>query len=117
VAVALTAGKVIEYLLDFAVADHPPEPHIVGVLKRHHHFEAAGFDVEEIELFNGCAEGAAADLLYNPDAMIGVNNFVANSETGFTIHEGHPTRGVKEELTLLYPREAWGSNVKAGLVD
>jgi hypothetical protein len=115
VAVALTAGKVIEYLLDFAVADDPPESYIAGVLERHHDFEAAGFDVEEVELFNSCAEGAAADLLYNPDAMIGVNHFIANSETWFNIHEGHPTRGVKEELRLLYPRGALRSNANACL--
>jgi hypothetical protein len=43
-------------LLDFAVADHAAYAHAAHVVAGHHYFQAAGFDVEKIELFHRGAD-------------------------------------------------------------
>jgi hypothetical protein len=45
-----------------------------------HHLQAAGLNAEQIESFNDAAHGSAADLFNNSHAVIGVNNFVADTE-------------------------------------
>jgi hypothetical protein len=52
-------------------------------VKRHHDFEAAGFNFQKVELFDRRTEGPAADLLDDADAMVGVNDFVTDVENGF----------------------------------
>ena len=46
----------------------------------HHDLEAAGFDVEEIELFHRGSDGAAADLLDYAYAVVGIHDLVADVE-------------------------------------
>src|SRR5205807_158300 len=48
------------------------------VVAGHHDLEAAGLDVEEIELFDGGADGAAADLFDNAHPVVGIDDLVAD---------------------------------------
>ena len=66
-------------------------------MKRDHHLKAAGFDLEEVELFDVFADGAAADLLDHAYPMVGIDNFVSDVETSVTAdHEETPTRAGQE---------------------
>ncbi len=37
----------------FTIADYAAQAYAAGVLAGDHHFEAAGFDVQEVKLFDG----------------------------------------------------------------
>src|SRR5450631_1424132 len=93
VASVFADGKGVQDLLDFAVANHTAQANAAGVLAGYHYFEAAGFDVEEVEPLNGRADGAAADLFNHPNAVIGIHNLVADVEIQIrTAHVRHPER-------------------------
>ena len=67
-------------------------------MERYHHLEAAGFNLEQIELFHTGADGAASYLLDDSHAMVGVNDFIAYVETSIAAdHEGTPTSAGKAE--------------------
>jgi hypothetical protein len=51
-----------------------------------HDFEAAGSDLEEVKPFDSRADGSAADLLDDADAMVGVNDLVAYVENVVASH-------------------------------
>src|ERR1700728_5281784 len=70
----------VQNLLNFAVANHAAQSYAAGVLTGHHYLEAAGFDMEKVELLNRGTDGAAADLFNNPHPMIGIDNLVAEME-------------------------------------
>ena len=73
-------GEKVENLLHLAVANHAANADAAHVVAGHHHLKAAGFDVEQIELFHRGADGAAADLLDNADPVVGIDDLVANVE-------------------------------------
>ena len=73
-------GKNVQNLLDFAVANHAAQADAASILAGYHHFEAAGFYVEEVKLFDCCSDGATADLFNNANAVIGIDNLVADME-------------------------------------
>ena len=73
-------GEEVENLLNFAVANYAANAHAAGVVAGHHDLEAAGFDVEEIELFHRGSDGAAADLLDYAYAVVGIHDLVADVE-------------------------------------
>src|ERR1700691_41486 len=80
VASAIANGKNIKDFLDFAVADDPPQAYAAHILARDHHLEAARFNVQQVELFDGRAHRAAADLFDNTYAVIGIDDLVADVE-------------------------------------
>jgi hypothetical protein len=92
----------IENLLYFAIAHDPPNAHASNVVTRHHYLEATGLDVEEIELFYRGADRAAADLLDNTHAMIGIDDLVADVEVQITVHKKAPgqERGSGENVVF-----------------
>jgi len=80
-------GKRVQHLLNFAVAHHAAQAHAAGVIARHHHFQTAGFDVQEVELLHCRPDRTAAYLFNNPNAVIGIDNLVADVEIQVcTIH-------------------------------
>ena len=85
IVVARSIFKKIHDLLDFSVLHHPPQTHSDDVVERHHHFEAAGLDLEQVEVFHTLADGAATDLLNNSNSMIGVDDLVAYMEIAIAI--------------------------------
>jgi hypothetical protein len=66
--------------LNFAVPHYPTQADAAGVVTGHHHFQAAGFDVEQVELLHRRAYRAAADLFNNPNPVIGIDDLVADVE-------------------------------------
>jgi len=68
----------VDNLLYFAVADHAANAHAPHIVAGHHHFEAAGFYIEQVKLFDGGADGPAADLLDNPHPVVGIDDLVAD---------------------------------------
>src|SRR6185503_18693807 len=63
-------------------------------MKRDRHFQVAGFDVEEVVALGLSAQGAAADLLDNPHAVVRINHPVAYVENTVTVaahNEEQPT--------------------------
>ena len=80
IAAVFAHGKTVQNLLDFSVANHPTQAYAAGVLAGHHYFETAGFYVEKIKLFDRRPDGPAADLFNDADAMVGIDNLVANVE-------------------------------------
>ena len=82
----------IENLLHLAVANHPPNAHAAHVIARHHYLQAACLNVEKIELLHGGANGSAADLLDNANAMVRVDDLIADVEVQITVHKRYPGR-------------------------
>src|ERR1043166_922890 len=80
VSVALANRKEVPNFLNFPIADSPPQPDAPRVVARDHHFQAAGLDVQQVKLFYRRTYGPAADLFNDSDAMVGVNDFIANVE-------------------------------------
>ena len=70
----------VDNLLHFAVADHAANAHAAHIVAGHHHFKAAGFDVEEVELLDCRTDRPAADLFNNPNPVIGIDDLVADVE-------------------------------------
>ena len=59
-------------------------------MERNHDFQAAGFDLQEVELFHSLADRPAADLFDNSNAMIGIDDFIAYVEIAVLIMREHP---------------------------
>jgi hypothetical protein len=75
-------------------------------VERHHDFEAAGLDLEQVEVFHTFANSPAADLFNNANAVIGIDDLVAYVEIAITIqHEEPPTIGGKarNKCTFILP--------------
>ena len=49
-------------------------------MERHHDFEAAGLDFQQIELFHNLTNSPTADLFDNSNAMIRIDDFIAYVE-------------------------------------
>jgi hypothetical protein len=47
----------------------------------HHHLQAAGFDFQEVESFDLCADRPAADLLDYAHSVVWVDDLVSDAET------------------------------------
>jgi hypothetical protein len=75
-------------------------------MKWDHHFQAAGFYFQQIELFHSRADCTAADLFNNSNAMIGINDLVAYVEISVGNHKVVPTGQGQERnnTTLFYPK-------------
>jgi hypothetical protein len=75
-------------------------------MERDHNFQAAGFNLEEIELFHSFADGTATDLFDNSNAMIGIDDFIAYVEIAVDAdHEGTPTSAghLRNNTLSVYP--------------
>ena len=59
-------------------------------MKRHHHFQAAGLNLQQVELLDRLADGPAADLFDNSDPVIGVNDLVAYVEIAIRTQHAEP---------------------------
>ena len=70
--------KQVQHFLDFPVLHHPPQTDTARVLAGHHHLEAAGLNVQEVEPLNRRTHGPAADLLDHADAVVRVDDFITN---------------------------------------
>jgi hypothetical protein len=66
--------------LDFAIANDAAQAHAARILAGNHYLEAAGFDVEQVELLNRRPDGPTADLFNDSNPMIGIDNLVADVE-------------------------------------
>ena len=75
-------------------------------MERNHDFQAVGLDFQEVELFHSLANSPAADLFDNSNAMIGIDDLIADVEIVAADHKGTPTRaGQMKSCTLLvYPK-------------
>src|SRR5581483_3813709 len=99
VIVAAGDGEKFDNFLHLAVLDDPAKSHHGNVVKWNHHLEAAGLNLQQVELFDAGTHGPAADLLDGSYAMVGVNDFIAYVEnTVAGNHEGHPKRCGSEVL-------------------
>ena len=87
VVIAFTVAQKGQDFVDFTVLHHRPQSHGTYVIKGDFHFQGAGFDFKEVKLLNDGADCATADLLNYSDAMIGINNLVADLKAQLTIHE------------------------------
>src|SRR5581483_11950214 len=74
VIVAAGDGEKFDNFLHLAVLDDPAKSHHGNVVKWNHHLEAAGLNLQQVELFDAGAHGPAADLLDGSYAMVGVND-------------------------------------------
>ena len=72
--------KQVQHFLDFPVLHHPPQTDTPGVLAGHHHSEAAGFNVQEVEPLDRRTHGPAADLFDDTDTMVGIDDFITYVE-------------------------------------
>src|SRR5262249_26492981 len=87
IVVALAVCQEGKNLSNFTILNNRTQADIADVIEWNLYFKAAGFDLEEVELLYVEAYGTAADLLYDPYAVIGVNNLVSDLEAQMTIHE------------------------------
>src|SRR5207248_7578212 len=84
------------------VLHHPTKPHRGDIVKRDHHLETAGLNLQQVELLDARADGPAADLLDDSYAMVGVNDFIAYVEIAVAgDHEGHPKGADRKYYYLL----------------
>ncbi len=84
VVVAIARSKKFHNLIDFLVLYDRAHADRVHIVKWHHHLEAAGLNGEQVKLLDVLPNGATANLLYNSNAMVGVNDFIADTETAVT---------------------------------
>jgi hypothetical protein len=107
--VALTIHQKVQYFIDFAILDNRPQPHNTNVAERDFHFQAAGFDFEEVKLVDVGADCPAADLFNYPYTVVRINYFVAYLKVQLTIHEtpkwglcgGTPTKNIINFLPIF----------------
>src|SRR5208337_3107605 len=90
---AFAPGEIIHDLLHLAVAHHRTHADAVDVGERHHHFQAAGCDLQQVELFDRGSHGPAADLFNNADAVVGVYDLLTNLENAVAAHGGPSPEG------------------------
>src|SRR5579863_9597747 len=87
-------GEQIQHLLHFAVPNHAAQAYAARILTRDHHLEAAGLDVQKVELFDRRTYRPAADLFNDTDTVVGIDDLVADVEIHIrTAHSGHPKIG------------------------
>jgi hypothetical protein len=115
---ALGHRKKVQNLLDFAIAHDPADTHAAYIAAWNHYLQAAGFNVEQVELFHGSADRPAADLLDNPDSMVWINDFIADVEiqicnTHKGTQEGEVETG-KSLVTTIYRVSRIGTKSKVG---
>jgi hypothetical protein len=84
--VALAVDQKGDDFGDFPVFYHRAQAHHANVIERDFHFQAAGFDLEQVKFVDVRAYCAAADLFNYPDTMVRINYFVTNCEAQLTIH-------------------------------
>jgi hypothetical protein len=104
--------------LDFAVADDAADAHAAHVVTGNHYLKAAGFDVQEIELFDRSADRAAADLFDNTHTVVGIDDLVADVKIQITVHKKAPGqekgRGEnvvfywKDDIPKWEEKQGWG---------
>lgn len=80
IAIAFGYRKKVQNLLDFSVTDDPPQSDAPGIMAGNHYPQAAGLYVQQVELLDRRTNHTAANLFDNSDAMIGVDDFVADVE-------------------------------------
>ena len=95
-AVTVAVFQITENLLDFPVLYDRPQADIRYAVERNRNFEVAGFYVQEVIALDLRAQGAGADLLDDPNAVVGINNAVAylKMAVAVTAHKG-TDRGAK----------------------
>ena len=85
-------------------------------MERHHDLQAAGLNLEKIELFHNLADCPAADLFDNSNAMIGIDDFIAYVEiTVDADHEGTPTNAghMRNNTSIVYLNQGTKGNLEA----
>ena len=102
IASILGNGKHIQHFLDFPVLYHAAHAHAAGVLAGHHHLQAAGFDVQQVEPLHVGTHSPAAYLFDNSNAMIGIDDLIADVEIQVgTSHKRHPGKaGLRGEAVV-----------------
>jgi hypothetical protein len=78
--VALAIDKEVKDFGDFPILDHWTQAHRSHVVERDFHPQTAGFDLQKVKFLDVEAYRPAADLLDNPDAVIGIYDFIADLE-------------------------------------
>src|SRR3981189_3978174 len=81
----------------------------------HHHLEAAGLNLEGIELLDRKPDRSAADLLNNTDTVIRINHPIADVENAVAIHGGKPHRGACGNVPSLADQPGKGNEDKGFL--
>src|SRR5271166_1588030 len=83
----LTVTQELDDLLHFAVAHDASKTNGLDVVEWHHDLQAAGFDLEQVELLDLGADCPAADLFDDTYPMVRVDDFVSDTK-GKVVHEG-----------------------------
>src|SRR5438874_3532442 len=94
-AVAISVGKIFQDFLNFAVSNYAAQPNRTHAVKWDGNLKIAGFDIEEIVLFNLLSQGAAADLLDNSHPVVWIHDPVTDMEiaANVKIHTQNSPRG------------------------
>ena len=87
-------GQMREDAGDFALLGYSPQPNMGGVGQRDHHGHAAP-EAEQVKLLAGRTEWAGADILNRPNALVGIDDFIADLEA----HTGSPRNHRSRVLT------------------
>ena len=87
VGAGVAGAEKVDYLLDFAILNHPAQANIAGIGEWNHDLKAAGLNFQEVEPLYIATYNAAADLLDNTYAMVGINDFVAYLKVEFSRHK------------------------------
>src|SRR4029077_17944717 len=105
----------INDFLDFAVFDHSPQAHRVHVMERNHYLQAVRIELQEVELCHSLANGPAADLFDNSNAMIGIDDLITYVEIAGD-HEGTPTRTgqMRNCTTSILPQTGQRRQLRSG---
>jgi hypothetical protein len=80
VVVAFAVYQEVEDLGDFPILHYRTQAHCPHVVERDFYAKAAGFDLEKVKFLYVEADRPTADLFYNPYAVIGIYDFVADLE-------------------------------------
>lgn len=72
--------KKVKNLLDLSIADNSPNAHTAYVIARHHYLEAAGFDIEQIELLDRRPDRPAANLFDHAYPVVWIDHLIADVE-------------------------------------
>jgi hypothetical protein len=94
-------------------------------MERHHDLQAAGLDLQEVELLHNFTNCPAADLFDNSNTMIGIDDFIAYVEIAVDAdHEETPTSAghlryntpvvyLKRALKAIWKRTSEGVGLSA----
>jgi hypothetical protein len=83
--IAFAFGEVIDNFGDIVAADQAAKAYGSYITKRDFNFKIAGLNFQGVELLNTRANGPAANLFYNSNPVIRINDFVTDMK--ITIHE------------------------------